>query len=108
MKKTMPLTKIASVIIIALSATSCARFEERSQAEGTFDYQNATLVNEYKSGNFTRDEQRNAYQIPVLTDQQKQFGLVGIDVDIRPPAQLMAVIEGVSIDPDAIKTTLLS
>ncbi|TEW52910.1 outer membrane protein assembly factor BamC [Psychromonas algicola] len=104
MKKTMPLTKIASVILITLSATSCARFEERAQAEGTFDYENATLTNEYKSGNFTRDEQRNAYQIPVLTEQQKQFGMLGIDVDIRPPVQLMAVIEGVSIDPDAIQT----
>jgi len=104
MKKTLPLTKVASVIIIALSATSCARFDERAQAEGEFNYLDATLTNEYSSGDFTRDEQRDTFRIPALTEQQKQFGLLGADVDIRPPTQLMTVIEGVSIDPDAIKT----
>jgi len=106
MKKTLSLTKVASVIIVALSATSCARFDERAQAEGEFNYVDATLTNEYSSGSYTRDEQRDAYRIPVLTEQQKQFGLVGANVDIRPPTQLMTVIEGVSIDPDAIKTKI--
>ena len=54
MKKTMPLTKIASVILLLPFCDSCARFEERAQAEGSFDYQNATLINEYTSGDFTR------------------------------------------------------
>jgi len=100
----MPLTKIASLIIVALSVTSCARFEERAQAEGSFDYQTATLKDEYKSGQYTRDEQRDTYKIPALTDQQTAFGMLGADVDIRPPTQLMAVIDGVIVDPDAIQT----
>jgi len=104
MKKNMPLTKIASLIFVTLSVTACARFDEKTQAEGSFEYQTATLNTEYKSGQFTRDEQRDSYVIPALTDQQEKFGLLGADVDIRPPTQLMALVDGVVLDPDAIKT----
>ena len=104
MKKNMPLIKTASAILLILSVSACTRFENKSKAEGTLEYENAILTDEYKSGDFTRDEQRSTYKIQDLTAQQNQFGLSGKDVDIRPPAQLLAVIDGVILDSDAIET----
>jgi len=104
MKKKLLLTKIASVVILTLSVTSCARFEKRAQAEGDFDYVNSTLTNHYNAGNFTQDEIRSVFQIQPLTEQQKAFGLLAENVDIRPPIQLMPVIEGVQLDPEEINT----
>ena len=104
MKKNMTLIKVTSVLAFTLSVASCARFEERTHAGGEFEYQDAILASEYDSGTFTRDEQRSTYQIPELTEQQKEFGLTGIEVDVRPPTQLMAVIEGVSLDINTTHT----
>ena len=101
----MTLIKVTSVLAFTLSVASCARFEERTHAGGEFEYQDAILASEYDSGTFTRDEQRSTYQIPELTEQQKEFGLTGIEVDVRPPTQLMAVIEGVALDINGIITT---
>jgi outer membrane protein assembly factor BamC len=106
MKINMPLTKITCAILLTLSVTSCARFEKRAQAEDTFNYETSTLIDNYKTGDFTRDEQRDTHIIPDLSKQQNEFGLMGKDVDIRPPTQLMAVIEGVQLDPDAIHTKI--
>ena len=41
--------------------------------------------------------------IPALTEQQNAFGLQA-EVDIRPPTQLMPVLDGVSLDTDLSQT----
>jgi len=100
MKITFKHCRIATAIIVALSISSCARFETRMQANGSFEYQNAELKDAYNSGDFTTHEARNQYDIPALTEQQKTIGLQGVDVDVRPPTQLLAVIDGVLLAKD--------
>lgn len=88
----------ASAIIVALSLSSCARFDERMQANGSFDYNEAELITPYKTGDFTNDEARNSFNLPALTEQQIAVGLKGENVDIRPPTQLMPVIDSVIVE----------
>lgn len=107
MNKKLALTKVASALLMTLSVSGCIRFEERAQAEGSFDYQDTILLDEqYNSGDFTRHEQRENYDIPALTEAQLKLGLIGEDVDIRPPNQLMSVIDGVVSDPDVAQAKI--
>jgi len=98
MKITFKQCRTVTAIIVALSLSACARFETRMQANGSFDYQQDELIAPYKTGDFTNHEARDQYDIPALTEQQKLLGLQGSDVDVRPPAQLLAVIDGVLLE----------
>jgi len=100
MIKNNALTKIASLVILSSAITSCARFDTRAQAEGNDDYLQATLIEKFDSGHFSKLENRSTYDIQDLSTQQEKLGLKGKDVDIRPPSQLMAVVDGVLLDPD--------
>ena len=100
MKITFKQCQIATAIIVALSLSSCARFENRMKANGTFDYQQAALNAPYKKGDLTTAEARNQYDIPSLTEDQKVIGQTGADVDVRPPAQMMGIIDGVLLADD--------
>ncbi|TEW55219.1 outer membrane protein assembly factor BamC [Psychromonas sp. RZ22] len=104
MNKKIALTKLAGVIALALSVSSCVRFETRTQAEGKYKYLDATLIDKYNTGDFTNDEQRPTYDIQALTEEQENLGLLGKKVDVRPPKQLMSVLEGVLLDPDPTQT----
>jgi len=105
MKITFKQGQIATAILVALSLSACARFETRMQANGDFEYQQAELVTPYKTGDFSTDEARDHYVIPDLTEQQKAVGLQGIEVDVRPPTQLLAVIDGVLLDKTSTERT---
>jgi len=100
MIKNNVLTKIASLVILSSAITSCARFDTRTQAEGNDDYLQATLIEKFDSGNFSTLENRSTFDIQALSTQQEKLGLSGKDVDVRPPSQLMAVLDGVLLDPD--------
>jgi len=106
MKNKIFLTKVASVVMISLAATSCARFDERAQAEGNFDYNNATLIDKYNYGEFDVRGQRANYDIQALTEEQSTLGLMGKDVDVRPPNQLIPVLDGILLDPDLTQTKI--
>lgn len=100
----MTLTKVTSAIILTLTVTGCVRFDNRTQAEGEFDYQEVTLIDSYNSGDFTREEERRTYIIKPLTEQQVALGLQAEQVDIRPPSQLVPVLDGVLLDRDLSQT----
>ncbi|MCG6201209.1 outer membrane protein assembly factor BamC [Psychromonas antarctica] len=87
-----------AAVIIALSLTGCSRFDTRMQANGTFDYQKTQLTPPYQTADFSNDEARTQFAVPALTDMQSKLGFLTHDVDIRPPTQLIAVIDGVSLD----------
>lgn len=97
MKNSFKISKISAAILISLSITSCVRFDTRMQANGSYEYDEATLQDEYKTGSFTNDEARTAYAVPELSESQKA-SFIKTDVDIRPPAQLIPVIDGVLLD----------
>lgn len=98
MKITLKQYRTASAIFVALSLSACARFDTRMQANGSFDYQQVELISPYQTGDFSTNEAREHYDIPALTEQQKIVGLQGSDVDVRPPTQLLAVIDGVLLE----------
>lgn len=104
MKKNKALTQIATLVILTSAVTGCARFQDRAKAQGDFDYQEVTLIDKYDSGTFSTVENRSSFEIPTLTEQQNQFGLMGADVDVRPPSQLMPVLDGVLLDSDLSET----
>ena len=83
-----------TAVVIALSLAGCTRFDTRMQANGDFDYQDVQLVPEYQTGSYSNDEARAQFNVPVLTESQKT-GYLTEDVDIRPPTQLIPVIDGV-------------
>jgi outer membrane protein assembly factor BamC len=91
-------SRSTAAVILALSLSACVRFDTRMQANGEFEYQDAILVNTYNSGDFSNKEARNSYVIPELTDDQKSVGFITKDVDVRPPTQLMPVIDGVLLE----------
>jgi len=92
-------------VLLALSLTGCTRFETRMQANGNFEYQNALLIPTYQTGNFSNDEARTQFAVPVLSKSQKETGFLTKDVDIRPPTQLMPVIDGVLLDVNSQPNT---
>ncbi|MEI6897696.1 MAG: outer membrane protein assembly factor BamC [Psychromonas sp.] len=98
MKITFKHYRNTTAVIVALSLSACVRFETRMQANGDFEYQKVTLTTPYQTGSFSNHEARNQYDLPPLTEQQKVLGMQGIDVDIRPPTQLLAVIDGVLVE----------
>lgn len=98
MKITLKNTRTTTAVIIALMLSSCVRFDTRMQANGSFEYQNVTLTTAYKTGEFSNDEARDTYVLPELTEKQKQVGFATTDVDLRPPSQFMAVIDGVLLE----------
>ncbi|MDA7745930.1 outer membrane protein assembly factor BamC [Psychromonas sp.] len=104
MKTTYPFSKITLAIALTLTVSSCARFSERTQAESHFNYLNDKLINKYNTGEFSREEQRSTFDITALTEEQKKLGLLGNQVDVRPPTQLIPVLDGVLLDPDPIQT----
>lgn len=104
MKKQLVLSKIASAIILTMTVTSCVRFDNRTQAEGNFDYQDVTLIDSYQTGEFSREEERKTYFIRPLTEQQESLGLRAEEVDIRPPSQLIPVLDGVLLDVNPLQT----
>lgn len=104
MKKDKALIKIASLVILTSAVTSCARFDERTQAEGDIEYQRATLIEKFDNGDFSRKENRSNFDIQKLSKQQDKLGLTGKEVDVRPPDQLMPVLDGVLLDPDLTQT----
>ena len=83
-----------AAVLVALSLAGCTRFDTRMQANGDFDYQNVRLVPGYQTGPFSNDEVRAQFNVPVLTEAQRT-GYLTEDVDIRPPTQLIPVIDGV-------------
>ena len=100
--------RVATADIVALSLSACARFDARTQANGDFDYYQTPLGKNYQTGHFTQDEARDLYDIPALTEQQKRIGFSSSDVDIRPPTQLIPVIDGVVLETNnSDKTTVL-
>lgn len=95
------LSKKITVILVGvslLSLASCARFDNRMKADGDFEYQDATLVSNYKTGGFSNKEARNTFVLPTLTATQKKVGALSENVDIRPPTQLIPVLDGVFLD----------
>ena len=101
-------SRITASVFVALSLTACARFDTRMQANGPFEYDRYTPHENYQSSGFTNDEARDVYATPVLTEQQKEIGLLSADVDVRPPTQLIPVIEGVVLEANnSGKTTIL-
>jgi len=104
MNRQKALTQIAGVVILTTVVTGCARFETRTQASGEFDYQDVELIDKYDHGDIPQIEQRSVFDINSLTKDQEQFGLLGKDVDVRPPAQLMPVLDGVILDSSKSKT----
>lgn len=104
MKKNKALTQIAGLVILTSAVTGCARFENRTQADGSYDYQDVSLITKYDTGTFSNAEQRNTFDIPELSNAQIVYGSTGTAVDVRPPSQLMAVLDGVSLDPDTTQT----
>lgn len=104
MKKNKALTRVVSLVIITSAVAGCARFDNRTKAEGEFDYQEVTLIKKFDSGNFSKIENRPTFQIPELTDEQTTLGLVGTNVDVRPPSQLMPILDGVLLDRDLTET----
>ncbi|MFT6925254.1 MAG: outer membrane protein assembly factor BamC [Psychromonas sp.] len=108
MKKLFKSGRVTAAVIVALSLSACARFDARMQANGDFDYDQTPMGEKYQTGTFTQDEARNLYDIPALTEQQKRLGFLSSDVDIRPPAQLIPVIDGVVLAANnSDKTTVL-
>jgi len=100
--------RVTAAVIVALSLSACARFDVRTQANGDFNYDQTPVGENYQTGHFTQDEARNVYDIPALTDQQKRIGFSSSDVDIRPPTQLIPVIDGVVLETNnSGKTTIL-
>ncbi|MFT6985962.1 MAG: outer membrane protein assembly factor BamC [Psychromonas sp.] len=87
-----------AAVFIALALTGCTRFETRMQANGSFDYQYAELTRAYKTGPFSNDEARDTFATPVLTESQKAAGFLTKDIDVRPPTQLIPVIDGVLLE----------
>jgi len=107
MTKLLKPTRVAVAVLCGLALTSCVRFDTRMQANGDFDYEDATLTEPYKTGDFTTDEARNVYDIPTLTEKQAEEGALAKHVDIRPPQQLIPVVEGVLLDTeDPTKTKI--
>ncbi|WP_409439454.1 outer membrane protein assembly factor BamC [Psychromonas sp. GE-S-Ul-11] len=104
MNRQKALTQIASVVILATVVTGCTRFEKRTQASGEFDYQNVELKDKFDHGDIPQIEQRSVFDIKPLTEDQQTLGLMGEDVDVRPPAQLMPVLEGVILDSGKSQT----
>ncbi|PKG37616.1 outer membrane protein assembly factor BamC [Psychromonas sp. Urea-02u-13] len=98
MKLTFKHSRSTAAVILALSLSACVRFDTRMQANGEFEYQDATLVDAYNSGDFSNEEARDSYVIPELTEDQKSVGFTTKDVDVRPPTQLMPVIDGVLLE----------
>lgn len=100
--------RVTAAVIVALSLSACARFDARTQANGDFNYDQTPLGENYQTDNFTQDEARDLYAIPALTEQQKRIGFSSSDVDIRPPTQLIPVIDGVVLEANnSDKTTVL-
>jgi len=101
-------SRVTAAVIVALSLSACARFDARTQANGDFEYDQTPMGTNYKTGNFTQDEARDIYDITALTAQQKRIGFLSSDVDIRPPTQLIPVIDGVVLEANnSGKTTIL-
>ncbi|WP_094751972.1 outer membrane protein assembly factor BamC [Psychromonas sp. CD1] len=99
--------EISLCIAIVISLTGCARFDTRMQANGPFDYQQSTLNPEYVSNGYSREESRDAFDIPLLNQTQKEIGLKAKNVDIRPPTQLIKIIDGVREDKGNISGTTI-
>jgi len=100
--------RITAAVFVSLSLGGCASFDARMQANGGFDYTKYPSGENYQTGDFTNNEARNNYAIPPLTEHQKDIGFSSADVDIRPPTQLIPVIEGVLLEANATdKTTVL-
>ncbi|PKH03273.1 outer membrane assembly protein BamC [Psychromonas sp. MB-3u-54] len=100
--------RVTTAVIVALSLSACARFDARTQANGDFDYVQTPLGENYQTARFTQNEARDLYDIPVLTEQQKRIGFLSSNVDIRPPTQLIPVIDGVVLETNnSDKTTIL-
>lgn len=104
MKKNKALTKIASLVILTSAVTSCARFDTRTQAEGDTDYEKVALIEKFDNGDFTGSEHRATFDIQALSVRQERLGLIGKNVDVRPPTQLMPVLDGVLLDSDLRQT----
>ena len=99
---------MSAAIIVAISLAGCARFDERMQASDDFEYQNAVLVPAYQTGTFSTDEARSQFNLPMLTKEQKTLGYIGEDVDVRPPTQLIPVLDSVFLSTkDKHKTQIL-
>jgi len=88
-----------TLAIIALSLTGCSAFDTRMQPLDDYDYLDGTLVDKYQTGRFSNEESRNSYALPSLTPAQEDNGYVAPNIDIRPPTQLISVIDGVFLDP---------
>lgn len=101
-------SRITASVFVALSLTACTRFDTRMQANEPFDYERYNQHEKFNPDGFTNDEARDVYDVPPLTEQQKKLGLISADVDVRPPAQLIPVIEGVVLEANNTgKTTVL-
>ncbi|ABM03638.1 NlpBDapX family lipoprotein [Psychromonas ingrahamii 37] len=100
--------RVTTAVIVALSLSACARFDARTQANGDFDYVQTPRGEHYQTAHFTQNEARDIYDIPALTEQQKRIGFLSSNVDIRPPTQLIPVIDGVVLEANnSDKTTVL-
>lgn len=87
-------------IAVMISMTGCARFDTRMQANGPFNYQESTLNTKYITTGYTQDESRDLFVIPKLSQYQKDNGLRADAVDIRPPTQLIKIMDGIIEDKD--------
>tara|TARA_R110001583_G_scaffold22377_3_gene83958 strand:+ start:2749 stop:3873 length:1125 start_codon:yes stop_codon:yes gene_type:complete len=105
MKLTFKHSRNSVAVIIALTLSGCSRFDTRMQANGTFEYADASLGAPYLTADFTNDEARDNFDIPTLTAQQKRVGFTTSDVDIRPPTQFTPVIDGVILEESNINGT---
>ena len=93
------------MVIITFSLAGCAAFETRMQPLDDYDYLDATTVDKYHTDNHTNDESRNNYDLPELTSLQEENGYLSPNIDIRPPTQLLSVIDGIFLDPSETQKT---
>ncbi|MEL0628959.1 outer membrane protein assembly factor BamC [Psychromonas aquatilis] len=107
MRKNKVLSQVVSLVVLTSAVSSCARFEERTQAEGNYDYQEVNLHNQYDSGEFSSKENRTVFKIDELTEKQEEYGSLGRQVDVRPPAQLIPILDGIYLDNDPNQTKII-
>ncbi|SHO55835.1 outer membrane protein assembly factor BamC [Vibrio quintilis] len=82
-----------SLAVLTISACSDSALE-RQQAEGDFDYLNENALIPWKYPHGVKPQFDHEYDIP----KGEFHGVLGENVDIRPPQEFLALIPGVSVE----------
>lgn len=82
--------------LLTLSLAACSNVETRKQANGNFDYVNATPESEFTvPENLDKPEDKPDFVIPEL---QNSEGAIGQKVDVRAPALVLPLAAGSRVD----------